>query len=159
MGQLILGLSVFWVYAWFIQFISIWFANLPEEFEPIYHRIFEGYGGIYVSYLVLAGAIPFFTLILKKVRESVAGVTIVSGSIVLGMWLERYIMAVPALIHEEKAAALSLINPTNLLFTACMFALFFVLLLFEIRRRGEILPVNEEELAKDILIADPMGWQ
>lgn len=159
MGQLILGLSIFWTYAWYIQFFSIWFANLPEEFEPVYLRIFGGYMGSYVSYVVLMGAIPFFGLILKKVRESVVGVTIVSGAIIIGAWLERYVMTVPALVHEETAASLPIVHPINILFTLGILALFLLLVLIEVRRRHEILPETSEELASETLITDPMGWQ
>ena len=159
MGQLILGLSIFWVYAWYIQFFSIWFANLPEEFEPIYRRIFGGYMGSYVSYVVLMGVFPFFALIFKKVRESVIGVTIVSGAVLIGAWLERYVMTVPALVHEETTVSLPIVHPINILFTLGMFSLFLLMTLNEVRRRREILPETEEELAKEALIADPVGWQ
>ena len=115
--------------------------------------------GSYVAYVILMGIFPFLALLFKKVRASVAGVTIVAGAVLIGVWFERYVMTVPALVHEETAASLPIIHPINILFTLGVMSLFLLVTLLEIRRRREILPETEEELAREVLIADPMGWQ
>ena len=115
--------------------------------------------GSYFSFVILMGIFPFLALILKKVRESVVGVTIVSGGIVLGAWFERYVMTVPALVQEKTAASLPIIHPINILFTLGVLSLFLLLTFVEVRRRREILPETEQDLANEILVIDPMGWQ
>lgn len=159
MGQLLLGLGIFWVYVWYIQFFNIYFVNLPEETAPIYLRIFHGYGAIYVASIVLAAGVPFFMLIVTKIRDSVMGVSLASASILLGIWLDRYLIAVPALVEQKKTAVLSFINPTNFWFSAGVLSIFLLFLLTTLRRGENVLYTDEAELEKDSLIAEPKGWQ
>ena len=159
MAQLLLGLGVFWVYAWYIQFYSIYFVNLPEETGPIYLRIFHGYGAVYVAALILAGALPFAMLILSKIRNSVTGVSLAATSILMGIWLDRYLIAVPALVQAKKTAEMSFFNPVNPLFTAGMLAIFLALFLIAVSRAENIVYADQTRLRSEPLISEPMGWQ
>lgn len=159
MGQLLLGVSIFWVYAWYIQFYSIYFVNLPEETGPIYLRIFHGYGAVYAASLILAGALPFAMLILSKIRNSVTGVSLAATSVLMGIWLDRYLIAVPALVEAKKTAEMSFFNPVNPLFTAGMLAIFLVLFLVAVGRAENIVYADETALRSELLISEPMGWQ
>lgn len=159
LGQLLLGLSLFWIYAWYTQFFSIWFVNLPEETGPIYLRIFHGYGAIYVAALVFTGFLPFAMLLLTKIRESSIGVTIASASILTGIWLDRYLIAVPPLIEAKRTAPMSLINPANILFSVGVLALFTFLLVLAVGRSKGVIYTSEAELKGELLISEPTGWQ
>ena len=159
MGQLLLGLGIFWIYVWYIQFFNIYFVNLPEETAPFYLRIFGGYGAIYVAALLLAGAVPFLLLVVTRIRDTVMGVSLASGSILLGMWLDRYLIAIPSLVEHKKTAVLSFINPTNFWFSAGILSVFLLFLLTTLGRSENVIYADETELEKDSLITEPMGWQ
>ena len=159
MGQLLLGLGIFWVYVWYVQFFNVYFVNLPEETGPLYLRIFGGYGAIYVGSIFLASGVPFILLIWSKIRNSVAGVTFASASVLLGIWMNRYLMVVPSLVVEEKTASMSIFNPANVIFTAGVFGIFLFLLLNAIKSGDSVIYTDERELEKEVLIAEPMGWQ
>ena len=159
MAQLMLGITILWFYIWYTQFFNIWFVNLPEETEPIYLRIFHGYGGVFGFSIFFAAVIPFFSLIFKKVRESRLAVTVIACSILLGLWLDRYLMAVPALAKDGKIADIPLLHPVNILFTAGILGAIIFVFTRLVGTHGSIVPQTEEEVEDDPLIAHVTGWQ
>jgi len=52
LGKLIFGFSLFWVYLFWSQYLTIWYGNLPEETEYIIIRVKE-FPWVYLSWLIL----------------------------------------------------------------------------------------------------------
>lgn len=159
LAQVLLALSIFWFYVWYTQFFSIWFVNLPEETEPIYLRIFHGYGYIFFPSITLISVIPFLALIFKKVRDSVAGVSMVSASILIGFWLDRYLIVIPSLIKEEKITQTAMLHPVNVFFTLGVIGGITLVFIRLLRAYPMTIPIEHHEAARDPIIAEPTGWQ
>ncbi|MCL4499133.1 MAG: polysulfide reductase NrfD [Chloroflexi bacterium] len=150
MGQLLLAFSLIWAYFWWSQFITIWYANVPEETESLYLRIFSpGYSKIYFATMALIWVIPFSLLIFRRVRQSVGALSGISVSVLCGLWLDRYLMVMPAVGEKQKIASLPLLDLGSALFTLALLGVLGVMFAKRLSRKPEILSVGE----------DVMGWQ
>ena len=68
-AKLMFGLSVFWLYTFFSQFLPIWYANMPEETGFIASRVFdEPYKSLSWAILTCIFVIPFVTLIPRTTK-------------------------------------------------------------------------------------------
>lgn len=97
-GGLLFGFSVFWVYFYFSQLIVIWYGNLPEEVQYLARRI-----GYHTPYWALARGIfglcwvvPFVVLMGKRPKMNPRVVASVAGLILLGYYVEKWLMIAPA---------------------------------------------------------------
>lgn len=98
LGKLIFGFSLFWVYLFFSQYLTIWYGNLPEETEYIIVRVKE-FPWAYLSWsvLILVWVIPFIALLGRNAKQNPLILLLVSIIVVIGIWFERYLLVVPSL--------------------------------------------------------------
>ena len=96
LGRLLLGFSCFWMYIWFCQYMLIWYTNIPEESSYYASRVNGLWAPVLYSNIVINWAIPFVVLLPRASKES-AGVLIrVSLLVLVGRWLDVYLMVLPA---------------------------------------------------------------
>lgn len=70
LGKLMFSFAVFWAYIAFSQYFLIWYSNIPEE-TAYYLRRREGGWEILTALLAFGHFIvPFFILLLRKVKQS-----------------------------------------------------------------------------------------
>ncbi|NIP39546.1 MAG: hypothetical protein GWO07_03195, partial [Candidatus Dadabacteria bacterium] len=99
-SKIMLGLSMFWVYLTFSQFLPIWYANMPEETGFVIARTqVEPFATL--SWVVLSCCFffPFVSLIprtTKVINQLTIFIAVVSLS---GLWLEKYVLIVPSISH------------------------------------------------------------
>jgi len=99
LGKLCFAFCVFWAYLFWSQYLVIWYGKLPWEQAWIVHRSNETWGGMGVLVVLLCFVVPFMGLIGRtpKLKPRILG--IFTGVILVGLWLERYMMVVPS-VHE-----------------------------------------------------------
>jgi len=110
LGKLIFGLSIFWMYLFWSQYIVIWYGKLPWEQEWMIHRAGAEWGPISLLVIVLCFIVPFAALIgraPKMVPVWLGGVTVL---ILFGLWLERFILVAPSL-HVPGTPTITLWEP------------------------------------------------
>jgi Ni/Fe-hydrogenase subunit HybB-like protein len=102
LGKLTLAFSVFTGYLFYAQFNTIWYGNLPEETRYVILRVkLSPWEPLAWVALFLILIIPFFVLLNRKVklkRSPMIGLTVL---ILIGMWLERFILVAPSIWHED----------------------------------------------------------
>ncbi len=89
------------------QYLTIWYANLPEEtFYVIERSVDEAGPWRSLSFVSLATffLIPFLALLLRKVKRSGGLLTGIASVAVLGVFLARFIEVAPALTESEGIA-------------------------------------------------------
>ncbi len=102
LGKLIFGFCFFWMSLVWSQFIVIWYGNLPEETGFVILRIYDdGWRGVSWTAFGLSFFIPFIILLSRKAKSRQRPLFVLSGVILVGMWLERYILVVPSLWKGE----------------------------------------------------------
>jgi hypothetical protein len=103
LGKLAMALSLFWVYIWFCQYMLIWYGNMPEETMYFQIRAEAGWPVLNAVSLILNWAVPFFVLMPKRVRRSGAVILRVAVAMLLGRFLDLYVMIAPPLMPDGPA--------------------------------------------------------
>ena len=98
-GKLSFAFCVFWTYLFFSQYIVIWYGKLPWEQAWIIRRSDEVWGGLSGLVILLCFVIPFAGLIGRKPKTKPVLLAFFTSTILVGMWLERYVMLAPSLHH------------------------------------------------------------
>ena len=100
----------------------IWYGDLAEETEFIYHRMHGAWEPVALAVFAMAFAVPFVVLLSRAVKTWAPGLTLVAAVALTGMWLERFILVAPSLWHGEGVP----LGLLELLVTAGVLSLFVV---------------------------------
>ncbi|MCB9029958.1 MAG: hypothetical protein H6619_02825 [Deltaproteobacteria bacterium] len=101
-AKLTFGFSILWAYLFFSQFLPIWYANMPEETQWMILRTRENPWRL-VSWAAFSMCfiIPFITLLSRDVKRTPLTLGIVAKIILIGLWLERYVLIMPQLSPDH----------------------------------------------------------
>jgi len=119
LGKLSFAFTVFWAYLFFSQYLVIWYGKLPWEQAWIIHRAEAPWSGLTVLALFLCFVIPFAGLIGRKAKMTPWILRLFATVILVGLWLERYLMVVPS-IHDGHPT-ITLMEPAIGLFFLGLF--------------------------------------
>ena len=100
-GKLLFGFSILWAYLFWSQYLVIWYGDLPEETEFIYHRMHGAWAPVAWTVFAMAFVIPFVVLLSRAVKTNTRGLTAIALIAFVGMWLERFILVSPSLWDGE----------------------------------------------------------
>ncbi|MCL2258290.1 MAG: hypothetical protein FWC28_07440 [Proteobacteria bacterium] len=96
LAKLLFAFCTFWAYLWFCQFMLIWYGNLPEEGIYYIRRWHEGWQPLFYLNFALNWLLPFFLLLPRPLKRSPNYVAAIALVVLLGRWLDIYLMVVPA---------------------------------------------------------------
>ena len=89
-AQIMLAFTILWTYTFFAQYLIIWYGNLPEETDRLFHMQYGYYGGLFWTFFALKFVFPFAMLVFPFNRHCIYSILAVAASIMLGTWIERY---------------------------------------------------------------------
>ncbi|HEY7686077.1 MAG TPA: hypothetical protein VH833_08235 [Gemmatimonadales bacterium] len=122
LAKLCFGLTVFWAYLMFSQFLVIWYGNLPEETYFIFYRLWGVWRPFGVAVFLMVFLIPFIGLLGEKPKKAPAWFLAMALVSLSGIWIERYLEIVPS-INDGAGPALGLPELGALLFFGGLYAL------------------------------------
>ena len=96
LGLLLLTLSLLWFYFTLAEYLTTFYGGGVDELAVFWSKVTGKYSPLFWLMVLLCFVIPFPILALKKIR-TILGTTIASLSILIGMWLERYLIIIPTL--------------------------------------------------------------
>ena len=99
LGKLLLMMCLLWAYFVFAERLTTWFGNEPSEMEVFWVTQTGSFAPLYWTMIACNFVIPFTILSLKKLR-TIAGCVTASFAVLIGMWLERFLIVVPSLSHK-----------------------------------------------------------
>jgi Ni/Fe-hydrogenase subunit HybB-like protein len=99
LGKLLLLMSLLWAYFVFAERLTVWYGNEPSEIAVFWSTQRGAYAPLYWTMVTCNFFIPFTILSLTKLR-TITGCVIASCTVVVGMWLERFLIIVPSLSHK-----------------------------------------------------------
>ena len=102
LGMLLTAFTLMWLYFYWAQFFVIWFGNMPREFEPVWRQMYGHYAPYYWSMMVGCFFLPFAALIFAAVKRSLVALCVIAASINAGIWLNKYLIVVPALAPNDR---------------------------------------------------------
>ncbi len=97
LGKFMFAFSIFWAYTWFSQYLLIWYANLSEEVAYYSKRTYGHYASYFWLTFTMSFLVPFFVLMTRNSKRNPKVLIFVSLSIILGHWLDNWIVAMPIL--------------------------------------------------------------
>ncbi len=99
LGKLLLVMSLLWAYFVFAERLTTYYGNEPSEMAVFWLTLTGRYSPLFWTMVVCNFIIPFPLLAIKKLR-TITGCVIASIGVVIGMWLERFLIIVPSLSHK-----------------------------------------------------------
>lgn len=106
LAKLLLGFSCFWMYIWFSQYMLIWYSNIPEETSYFINRTRGPWGPVVVLLITLNWIVPFFVLLSKSAKRNAGIVLRVAIIVLIGRWVDLYVMIFPTTIGVAPAFGL-----------------------------------------------------
>lgn len=97
MGNLMLGFNILLSGFMFAQWLTIWYGNISEEIPYVMHRLYLfPWRGVGIALLVLIIFGPFLLLQSHALKQNPRRLIYVAAMVLVGMWLERWLLVVPA---------------------------------------------------------------
>jgi len=101
LGRYLFAFTTFWIYIWFSQHMLIWYANIPEETSYYLKRHSGPFLVLSVVNIFLNWLIPFTILLFRKTKRSEKSLIMASIAVLIGHWLDLYLMIFPPLIGNN----------------------------------------------------------
>jgi hypothetical protein len=100
LGKWVFAVSFLWSYLWFMQFMLIWYTNIPEETIYFQERLHDfGYMGLMWTVFFLNFVFPMILLMSRDAKRNYFFLTFVGCIIFIGHWLDVFMMVMPATVH------------------------------------------------------------
>ncbi|HVC98193.1 MAG TPA: hypothetical protein VND64_31270 [Pirellulales bacterium] len=96
LGTLVFAFSSFWMYAWFCQYMLIWYVNNPEETAYYLRRTSGTWPLLSLLCLVLIWGIPFLVLLFRRFKRNALVLSTVCVAVLAGRWLDLFLMIFPS---------------------------------------------------------------
>lgn len=100
MGKLLLTLSLLWLYFIFGEHLTAWYNNEPSEMAVFWSKIRGRYAPLFWGMVACNFVIPFPILAIRQLR-TITGTLVASLFVIVGMWLERFLIVVPSLSFKQ----------------------------------------------------------
>jgi len=95
-ATLTFGFSLFWGGLFFAQYLTIWYANIPEEVHYLQARFQLPWGNaLFYGAVILLFAVPFFSLLANPLRRVAGAVLAIDGVILAGLLAYRVFHLLP----------------------------------------------------------------
>jgi hypothetical protein len=106
LGKLMFAFSVFWAYIWFSQYMLIWYTDIPEETAYFVLRQKTAWFPFFMLNVVLNWVIPFLMLLRRDMKRRRQTIGLVAAVILLGRWLDIYLMIFPGIVGDRPTFGL-----------------------------------------------------
>lgn len=100
LGILLLVMTCLWLYFTFCEYITVFYGAEPDEIKVFMEKFTGKYAPHFWIMVITCFVIPFTILVNSRTR-TVTGTVIASISVNIGMWLERFTIVVPTLMHPR----------------------------------------------------------
>ena len=100
LGKFMFGVSIFWTYLWFSQFMLIWYSNIPEEVTYFITRI-EDYNLPFFGMLVMNFIFPLLILMNSDYKRINYFIVMAGVVILLGHYIDVFNMIMPSAVGDQ----------------------------------------------------------
>jgi molybdopterin-containing oxidoreductase family membrane subunit len=123
LAKLLLLMCLLWFYFTIAENLTVWYGNEPKEMAVFFARTRGHYAPYFWTMMFLNFVVPFVLLGIRRLR-TIGSATIASICVLIGMWLERFVIIVPTLTNPRLPSASSFYTPTwiEVAITAATFA-------------------------------------
>ncbi len=104
LAKLLLMMSLVWAYFTASEHLTVWYGNAPGEMAVFTAREHGGFGLAFAVMAICNFVIPFVLLGIRRLRN-ITTICIAGATVLVGMWLERFLIVVPTLSFGRLPAA------------------------------------------------------
>ncbi|WP_299243980.1 quinol:cytochrome C oxidoreductase [uncultured Aquimarina sp.] len=123
LAKFMFGVSIFWTYLWFSQFMLIWYSNIPEEVTYFITRI-EDYKLPFFGMVVMNFIFPLLVLMNSDYKR-INWFVVMAGVIILcGHYVDIFNMVMPATVGESWFIGITEISAVLLFLGLFLFIVF-----------------------------------
>jgi molybdopterin-containing oxidoreductase family membrane subunit len=128
LGKLLLVMALLWGYFVFNERLVTYYGNEPAEMAVFWRTQRESFAPLYWTMVICNFVLPLVLMGIRRFR-TIAGCVIASCGVILGMWLERFLIIVPALGHKYLPYSYGTYRPqpVEIVITAATFAAMILL--------------------------------
>jgi Ni/Fe-hydrogenase subunit HybB-like protein len=112
LGKLLLMMSLLWFYFIFAERLTTWYGNETSEMAVFWSTQRGRFAPLFWTMVFCNFLIPFPLLAIKRFRASIIGPVIASSTIVVGMWIERFLIVVPSIANKYLPYTFGSYKPT-----------------------------------------------
>jgi Ni/Fe-hydrogenase subunit HybB-like protein len=110
-GIFLMAMTLLWFYFTFAEYITVVYGNEPVHMAIFWSKISGKFAPLFWLHFTLCFVIPLPILAMKRFR-TIRGTVIASISIIIGMWLERFVIIVPTLTRQRMPVEGAFYIPT-----------------------------------------------
>ncbi len=126
LSKFMFGISVFWTYLWFSQFMLIWYSNIPEEVTYFKTRI-EDFNLTFFGAVAMNFIFPFLVLINTDFKR-ISWIIVMAGIVILfGHYVDFFNMIMPATVGDQWFIGIPEISSILFFFGLFIFVVFSAL--------------------------------
>lgn len=123
LAKFMFGISIFWTYLWFSQFMLIWYSNIPEEVTYFITRI-EDYKLPFFGMLVMNFIFPLLVLVNSDFKR-VNWFVVMAGIVILcGHYVDIFNMVMPATVGKSWSIGITEISAVLMFLGLFLFVVF-----------------------------------
>lgn len=102
LGRYLFRFSIVYGYLWFMQFLIIWYANIPELTVYYQPRFLGEWQWIFYGELFVNFVIPFIVMMSDEVGKKPKVLMAVSILLLIGLWMNIYLQIMPGSYGQMK---------------------------------------------------------
>ncbi len=126
LAKFMFGISIFWTYLWFSQFMLIWYSNIPEEVTYFVTR-FQDYQLPFLGMVVMNFVFPLL-LLMNSDYKRIPWFIVMAGIVILcGHYIDIFNMIMPATVGDRWFIGIPEISAILLFAGLFMFVVFTAL--------------------------------
>jgi hypothetical protein len=133
-GPILFATLLLWTYNHAMQYIIVWAADIPDEVGWYAHRLERGWGVVLWGLVALQFIVPFFALLLPRVREGRRPLLMLAATTVVLRFVEMLVLAAPGTHGDTPALLLAAPAAAVTAFTA--WAMIFARILAKLEAGG-----------------------
>ncbi len=142
-SRYIFRLSIAWGYLWFVQYLIIWYANIPEATTYFVTRVNPPWSPLFYLEFILNWTIPFLVTMSDDFGRKKVVLISMSILLLIGFYIMLYLQIMPGTIGEMH---FGLIDVGMFVGFAGIFLYFF----FTFFSKAAIMPVNHPYLKESM---------
>jgi molybdopterin-containing oxidoreductase family membrane subunit len=131
LGILLLVMTLLWFYFTFTEYITVYYGGEPIHMTIFWSKFTGRFAPYFWGMFLFCFVIPLPLLSLRKTRTPF-GTLIASVSIIIGMWLERFVIVVPTLTNPRLPNEAVIYFPTWVEWSVLAGCVSFFILLYMI---------------------------
>ncbi len=110
-GKLFFAFCLVWADFFYCQLVIIWYGNIPEETAYVIERTLTApWNRVAWFVFIVSFILPFIILLNKKIKTKPKAMTVLCITVIVGIWLEHFLLLGPALSHHAQTLPLSVFD-------------------------------------------------